>query len=274
MIATYLTFLAPDELDALLRRLDPRAAFARFASLFSPPTSGRPAARYRYPRCKSWSSHASGPKAAPVPSRSRLVEIRNTLWLRAGSRSSMTPRLESTATSLLHVGVPAVADISSQDLNVPPIKTEEQLVAQLIKRRDEIRSGTALFNGVPINFETELTRFVRATGFLHLRIRTYSGYHVVDQEPLDALRRTYIISSLILGWWSIPFGVIDTVSAVGTNMRGGIRSKVSDLIGGADVVKLTKLRGRSGGQTNGRARISTGLRTAARRHRQKEATQI
>ncbi len=133
-----------------------------------------------------------------------------------------------------------MADISSQDLNVPPIKTEEQLVAQLIKRRDEIRSGTAVFNGVAINYDTELTRFVRATGFLHLRIRTYSGYHVVDQEPLDALRRTYIISSLILGWWSIPFGVIDTVSAVGTNMRGGIRSKVSNLIGGDDVVKLTK----------------------------------
>jgi Fe-S cluster assembly iron-binding protein IscA len=136
--------------------------------------------------------------------------------------------------------VPALADNSSQDLNVPRIKTEEQLVAQLIKHRNEIRSGTAVFNGVRINDETELTRFVRAAGFLHLRIRTYSGYHVVDQEPLDALRRTYIISSLILGWWSIPFGVVDTVSAVGTNMRGGIKSKVSDLIGGGDVLKLTK----------------------------------
>jgi hypothetical protein len=35
MCATYLTFLAPDELDALLRRLDPRSALARLASLFS-----------------------------------------------------------------------------------------------------------------------------------------------------------------------------------------------------------------------------------------------
>ena len=133
-----------------------------------------------------------------------------------------------------------MAGISSQELNVPPIRTEEQLVAKLIKHRDEIRGGTARFNGVPINFETELTRFVRATGFLHLRLRTYSGYRVVGQEPLESLRRTYIVSSLIFGWWSIPFGVIDTVSAVGTNMRGGIRSKVSDLIGGDDVVKLTK----------------------------------
>jgi hypothetical protein len=36
MIATYLVFLAPDELNTLLRRLDPRAALARLASLFSP----------------------------------------------------------------------------------------------------------------------------------------------------------------------------------------------------------------------------------------------
>ena len=36
MIATYLTFLAPDELQGLLRWLDPRAAVARLGSLFSP----------------------------------------------------------------------------------------------------------------------------------------------------------------------------------------------------------------------------------------------
>ena len=36
MSATYLTFLAPDEVDSLLRWLDPRAAFARVASLLSP----------------------------------------------------------------------------------------------------------------------------------------------------------------------------------------------------------------------------------------------
>ena len=36
MCATYLTFLAPDEVDSLLRWLDPRAAFARVASLLSP----------------------------------------------------------------------------------------------------------------------------------------------------------------------------------------------------------------------------------------------
>ncbi len=36
MIATYLTFLAPDELQALLHRLDPRAMLARLGSLVSP----------------------------------------------------------------------------------------------------------------------------------------------------------------------------------------------------------------------------------------------
>ena len=36
MIATYLTFLAPDELQTLLRRLDPRGVLARMAALLSP----------------------------------------------------------------------------------------------------------------------------------------------------------------------------------------------------------------------------------------------
>ena len=132
-----------------------------------------------------------------------------------------------------------MTDTPSKDLNIPPLRTEEQLCAQLIKHRDEIRSGTALFNGVRINYDTELTRFRIAIGFLHWRVRIYSGYFVVDQEPLDGARRTAIACSLIFGWWSIPFGVLDTVSAVGTNIRGGMRSQVRDLIGGDDVVKLT-----------------------------------
>jgi hypothetical protein len=36
MTATYITFLAPDELESLMRLLDPRAALARVASTFSP----------------------------------------------------------------------------------------------------------------------------------------------------------------------------------------------------------------------------------------------
>ena len=35
MIATYITFLAPDELQTLVRLLDPRGALARLASRFS-----------------------------------------------------------------------------------------------------------------------------------------------------------------------------------------------------------------------------------------------
>jgi Fe-S cluster assembly iron-binding protein IscA len=132
-----------------------------------------------------------------------------------------------------------LTDTSLKDLNFPPLQTEEQLCAQLIKHRDEIRRGTALFNGVRINYDTELTRFPSVFGFLNFRIRSYSGYFVVEHEPLDGARRIAIISSLIFGWWSIPFGVIDTVAAVGTNMRGGMRSRVRDLIGGDDVAKLT-----------------------------------
>ena len=48
MTAIYITFLAPDELQALIRVLDPRAALARLASLFSPAAlwpAGRPVLR-------------------------------------------------------------------------------------------------------------------------------------------------------------------------------------------------------------------------------------
>lgn len=44
MIASYLTFLAPDELYALMGRLDPRGALARLGSVF-PPANLWPAGR-------------------------------------------------------------------------------------------------------------------------------------------------------------------------------------------------------------------------------------
>ena len=135
--------------------------------------------------------------------------------------------------------------INEQDLNDPPLENEDELVAKLVRHRDQIRNGTAFFNGVPIDYESELTQFVRVTGFLVFSQHEYSDYHVYEKEHLDALRRSWIVHSVLWGWWSIPWGPVNVLKSVWIDLTGGVRIRVRDLIGDdtphrEDVVKLTQ----------------------------------
>ncbi len=117
-----------------------------------------------------------------------------------------------------------------RDLNYHPLKTRDDLIAQLARHRAQIRNGTALFNGVPIDVDSELTQFVRVTGCVFFRSIEYSTYHVCEKEQLDSLRRVSIIHCLLLGWWVFPHGPIDTIWGIWTNFTGGIKVRVADVI--------------------------------------------
>jgi hypothetical protein len=94
-----------------------------------------------------------------------------------------------------------------QDLNVPLLLDEQQLTAQLLRNRDALRNSTALFNGVPINYETELTRYERFTSIIIFHRWEYSRYFVYEKESPGTLPRDFILHSLFWGWWSFPWGV-------------------------------------------------------------------
>ena len=81
MIATYLTFLAPDELQALLRWLDPRAALARFGSLLSPANLWPPGRQVSIPALQNSSSRARVPRPSPVPSRWPSGKAGQVTWM-------------------------------------------------------------------------------------------------------------------------------------------------------------------------------------------------
>jgi Fe-S cluster assembly iron-binding protein IscA len=131
---------------------------------------------------------------------------------------------------------------NEQDLNVPLHLNDQELTAWLARNREALREGKAVFNGVTINYETELTRFVRVTGLVDDCLRQYSRFFVCGVEPFDAVARAYTCHSLLFGWWAIPWGPLQTVHAIITNSRGGMRTRVLDLIGNEtnDVVTLTE----------------------------------
>ncbi len=131
-----------------------------------------------------------------------------------------------------------------QELVTPP-PGEPELIAHLARNRETIRNGTALFNGIPITYKTELTRYEKVTGSIIFYKWEYSQFYVYGHESPGSLPRDFIIHSLLWGWWSFPWGPVRTLRAIITNLRGGGDDGSIDLIGDdrplrKDVVVLTE----------------------------------
>ena len=78
-----------------------------------------------------------------------------------------------------------------------------------------------------------------------ISLKTPSRFYVVGEEETVLPSLAFTASSLIVGWWGLPHGPIYTIQAVSSNLRGGERRRVGDLIDelrGHDrvVVRLTE----------------------------------
>ena len=119
----------------------------------------------------------------------------------------------------------------------------------LVANRDAIKAGKARYNGMFIVEQTEVTQFQLAPSALVISVKTPSRFYVVGEEETVLPSLAFTASSLIVGWWGLPHGPIFTIQAVSSNLRGGERRRVGDLIDelrGHDrvVVQLTERRRR------------------------------
>src|SRR5262249_26896970 len=101
-----------------------------------------------------------------------------------------------------------MADRYGPDLNDPPVADEQELTARLLRSRDAIRDGTALFNGLPIHEQTVLTRYEQVTALILIYRWKYSRYFVCEKEDPGTIPRDYLIHSLLWGWRSFPWGPV------------------------------------------------------------------
>jgi Fe-S cluster assembly iron-binding protein IscA len=100
----------------------------------------------------------------------------------------------------------------------------------LIENRDAIKAGKARYNGMFIVEQTEVTQFQLALSALVISVKTPSRFYVVGEEETVLPSLAFTASSLIVGWWGLPHGPIYTIQAVSSNLRGGERRRVGDLI--------------------------------------------
>ncbi len=100
----------------------------------------------------------------------------------------------------------------------------------LVENRDAIKAGRALYKGMFIVEQTEVTQFQLAISALVMSLKTPSRFYVVGEEETVLPSLAFTASSLIVGWWGLPHGPIYTIQAVSSNLRGGQRRRVGDLI--------------------------------------------
>ena len=87
--------------------------------------------------------------------------------------------------------------LHGHELGTPPPLNEQELTARLARNREAIRNGTALFNGLSITYETELTRYEQVTALLFVYNWKYSRFYVYGQESPGSLPRDFILHSLL-----------------------------------------------------------------------------
>lgn len=100
----------------------------------------------------------------------------------------------------------------------------------LVEHEEEISKGGLTFEGKRITAETELTQFQAAMSFLVATFELRSRYYVIGEEATAAKSAYFTLCSLVFGWWGFPWGPIFTVRFVVSNLQGGVRCRVRDLL--------------------------------------------
>jgi len=85
--------------------------------------------------------------------------------------------------------------LHGHELGTPPPLNEQELTARLARNREAIRNGTALFNGLSITYETELTRYEQESARRHMAEHGFPTGSVIRVDVTGKLRpRRYEIS--------------------------------------------------------------------------------
>lgn len=100
----------------------------------------------------------------------------------------------------------------------------------LIENKHGLRQGTVEYDGVAISRKTEVTQYHTAMSCLILSIKVPSRFYIVGHETSKITALLLSLCALLIGWWGIPWGPVFTVQSVLSNLAGGKKRRVADLL--------------------------------------------
>jgi hypothetical protein len=107
-------------------------------------------------------------------------------------------------------------------------KERRAFLEWLKSKQSEIEKGWSYYRGQRITPQTEVTQYQACMSFLIITSRFRSRFLLVGRGP-SFTRSTFILVSLLFGWWGFPWGFIFTPQAIYRNLRGGYRRTIAEL---------------------------------------------
>ncbi len=101
----------------------------------------------------------------------------------------------------------------------------------LFRNKTLLDQGTLLYNGERITKNSEVVQFEAVLSFLVFSTKISSRFYLKTPHNLFIVGLAYSFITLLFGLWAIPHGPIWTIKSIMTNLRGGKRQKILDLLG-------------------------------------------
>lgn len=110
------------------------------------------------------------------------------------------------------------------------IPNSDRFIHWLEQNIDDVRAGEASFEGFPVTVETRVRQYQTAVSCFFITFVTPSRLYVEghDNHWMGSLRCS--IATLLLGWWGLPWGPLQTISCLLGNLFGGTKEIVANLI--------------------------------------------
>ena len=90
----------------------------------------------------------------------------------------------------------------------------------------KIMTSGATYQGRKVTSETEVKRFLLTVSIGFMTFKIPSRYYFATRDNFRFTQTLYTVTSLLLGWWGIPWGPIYTIQAVAKNVAGGYKTTV------------------------------------------------
>ncbi len=109
-------------------------------------------------------------------------------------------------------------------------REDRRLMTWLHDNADAIRHGGATYRDVLITPATQLRTFDATVSIVIATLNLPSRHLIVGHDNRLGHGAACTLTSLVLGWWGIPWGPIWTIAAVARNLRGGHKTTVGALL--------------------------------------------
>ena len=110
------------------------------------------------------------------------------------------------------------------------LRAQREFLAWLTANAAAVRFGGAVYRDAMISPETVVRQFGVCMSALLVSARTSSRFLIEGHDPVVLTAIVSTGTSLLLGWWAIPWGPVYTITVFVGNVRGGKRQTVGQLL--------------------------------------------